>query len=93
MEFNSGFKGLRQTLVKSQNKSALLFTIDTLNNSPLIFKLLANKCRQLQWCVSKDKTNTNENITDSSDGALENTSKYKQTLRSTNLDLKKKDAS
>lgn len=65
---------LRQSLVKSQNKSGLLFTVDRLDNSPLIFNILANKCRQLQWCVCNDKTNANENITDSSDGVLVNTS-------------------
>jgi len=81
---------LRQSLVKSQNKSGLLFTVDRLENSPLIFNMLANKCRQLQWCVSNDKTNANENITDSSDGVLVNTSEYEQPLRSTNQDLYKK---
>ena len=79
---------LRQSLVKSQNKSGLLFTVDRLVNSPLIFKILTNKCRQLQWCISKDKTN--ENITDSSDGVLVNTCEYEQTLRCTNLDFSKK---
>jgi hypothetical protein len=78
---------LRQLLVKSHNKSGLLFTVDRLENSPLIFKMSANKGRQLQWCISIDKTNANEIITDSSDGILVNTSEYEQTLSSTNLDF------
>jgi hypothetical protein len=49
--------------------------------------MLANKGRQLQRCVSRDKANGNENITDSSDGILVNTSEYEQTLSSSNLDF------